>query len=191
MLRWMMTFLVATFPFAQPAEAAGPAGKAAARRAASQLPAGLPRPHYKFRTTIAPATPQRYAHAGYVADEADVLFTPSYGYVRYLPPAIGVDWLPGYPAWSGYWGLPVDYWSPWYAADVGTWDQQPNGYGYGYGYGHRGGNYGYSHGAYGGNYGGNYGRSPGGHYGGRGGGNFGGGHGANPVGHGGGGHGRH
>ena len=112
------------------------------RRAASQLPAGLPRAHYKFRTTIAPATPRPYARPVYVADEPEVLFTPSDGYVPYMPPAVGVAWLPGYRALSGNWGLPFgyDYQSPWYAGpDIGSWNRQPYGYGYGcgfYGYGY-------------------------------------------------------
>ena len=133
MLRWMMPFLVAMVALAPAAEAAGPAGKAAARRAAKQLPPGLPRANYKFRTTIArPALPA-YARAVDVADAPDVLFTPSDGYVRYIPPVAGVAWLPEYPAWPGQWALPFghDYQVPWYA--------QPYGYGcghYGYGYGY-------------------------------------------------------
>ena len=72
-----------------------------------------------------------YARAVDVADAPDVLFTPSDGYVRYIPPVAGVAWLPEYPAWPGQWALPFghDYQVPWYA--------QP----YGYGCGHDG--YGY------------------------------------------------
>jgi hypothetical protein len=134
MLRWMMPFLVAIFALADTAEAVGPAGKSAARRAASQLPPGLPRAHYKFRTTVTPATP--YVRPVYVADEPEVLFTPSYGYLPYLQPAVGVGWLSGYPAWSGNWGLPFDYdyQGPWYAGpDISYWNRQPYGCG-GYGY---------------------------------------------------------
>ena len=131
MLRWMMPFLVAMAALAPAAEAAGPAGKAAARRAARQLPPGLPRANYKFRTTIARPVLPPYARAVDVADGPDVLFTPSDGYVPYAPPVVGVAWLPEYPAWSGNWGPPLgyDYQVPWYA--------QPYGYGcgyYGYGY---------------------------------------------------------
>jgi hypothetical protein len=141
MLRWMMPLLalVATFVLADTAEAVGPAGQAAARRAARQLPPGLPRKHYKFRTTVAPATPSPYARAVYAPDEPEVLFTPSDGYVRYLPPAVGVAWLPGYPAWSGHWAPPFDYGyqGPWYAGpDINYWNSEPYGYGCGgYGYG--------------------------------------------------------
>jgi hypothetical protein len=82
MLRWMMPFLIAMLAIPSTAEAAGPAGKAAARRAASQLPVGLPRPYYRFRTTVTRATPSPYGRAIYVA-EPEVLFTPSVEYVPY------------------------------------------------------------------------------------------------------------
>ena len=62
------------------------------------------------------------------------MFTPSIGYVRYIPPAVGVACLPAYPAWPGYWGPAVGYryHDPWYAGpDVTYW----NGWSYGYGCG--------------------------------------------------------
>lgn len=103
MLRWMMTFLVATFALGFTAEAAGPTGKAAARRAASQLPAGLPRAHYRFKTTVARATPSPYGRVIYVA-EPEVLFTPTIEYVPY-------DYT---------------YEAPWYGGPhVGHWNRQP------------------------------------------------------------------
>ena len=95
MLRWMMPLLVATFALGSTAEAAGPSGKAAARRAASQLPLGLPRPYYKFKTTVTRATPSPYGRAIYIA-EPEVLFTPSIGYVPYE---------------YGDWGLHVGHWN--------------------------------------------------------------------------------
>ena len=140
MLRWMMPFLVATFALTPAAEAVSPAGQAAARRAASQLPPGLPRANYKFRTTIARPAPTPYVRAVYVADEPEVLFTPWNGYVPYMPPVVGVAWLPEYSLWSGNWGTPFDYdyQGPWYAGpDIGYWNRQPYGYGWGlYGYGY-------------------------------------------------------
>ena len=133
MLRWMMPILVASFALATAAEAVGPAGQSAARRAARQLPAGLPRAHYKFRTTVAPATPSPYARPFYNGDEPEVLFTPSDGYVRYLPPAFGVAWLPGYLPWSGYYGQPYyDYPGPWFGGIDSGLGNQPYGCG-GYG----------------------------------------------------------
>ena len=134
MLRWMIPFLAASLALADTAEAVGPAGRAAARRAALQLPAGLPRAHYKFRTTVTPATALPDAQPCCFADQPEVLFTPSDGYVPYLPPAFGVAWLLGYPAWSGNDGLPFDYdyQGPWYAGpDISYWNRQPFGYGCG------------------------------------------------------------
>jgi len=69
-----------------------------------------------------------------VLDEPEVLFTPSNGYVPYLPPAVGVAWLPDYPAWSGNYGLPFDYdyQGPWYAGpDISYWNRQAYSYGCG------------------------------------------------------------
>lgn len=100
MLRWMIPFLVAMLAIPSAAEAAGPTGKAAARRAASQLPVGLPRPHYRFRTTVTRATPSPYGRVIYVA-EPEVLFTPSVEYVPY-------DYNYGGP-WYG--GPHVGYWN--------------------------------------------------------------------------------
>ena len=127
MLRWIMPFLVAMFAFTSAAEAVGPAGKSAARRAASQLPAGLPRAHYRFKTTIAPATPSPYGRL--VQLEPEVPFTPTYGYVSYVPPLVGAVTLPGYPAWSGYEGLPFGYGDQgdWYSSpDNGSWNRLPD-----------------------------------------------------------------
>jgi hypothetical protein len=104
MLYWMMPFLVAMLAIpATTAEAAGPVGKATARRAANQLPPGLPRASYKFRTTVAPPS----AQAQY--DGPDVMFTPSPGYVRYAPPAVALLPQPVYVPWPGYFGPSVAY----------------------------------------------------------------------------------
>jgi hypothetical protein len=77
-------------------------------RTAIMLPAGLPRPHYNFRTTItydAPYSYRRgYAHPVY-SYETPVLFTPVYDEVPYLPSVTGVPPLPGY-----YGGPYVPYW---------------------------------------------------------------------------------
>lgn len=110
MLRWMMPFLVAMFAVVSATEVDAAAAKYGVRRAASQLPAGLPRPHYKFKTTIAPAT--RYGRVVYVAVEPEVLFTPSIGYVPY----------------------DYDDRGPWYGGpDIGYWNRLPYACGaYGY-----------------------------------------------------------
>ncbi|MDO9059492.1 MAG: hypothetical protein Q7U92_10810 [Bradyrhizobium sp.] len=115
MPRWMMPFLVAMLAIPSTVEAAGPAGKAAARRAASQLPPGLPRANYRFRTTV--ATPYPTAQSLY--DGPDVMFTRSSGYVRNIPPAVRVVRLP----------VVTPYRLPRYAVpEVAAW----NGWVYGY-----------------------------------------------------------
>jgi hypothetical protein len=114
MLRWMMP-LVAMFALAA---AKLPDPPARPRRAVPPANATGLRAHYRFRTTVAPAAPYRSAQS--LVDGPDVLFTPSTGYVRYIPPAVGVAFLP------------VEYGVPWYAGpDVTYW----NGWSYGYGCG--------------------------------------------------------
>ena len=108
MSRWMMPFLVAMLAIPSMAEAAVPSGKAAARHAASQLPPGLPRATYKFRTTVAPATP--YPTAQSLIDGPDVLFTPSIGYPGpwYARPAVIYwnGWTYGYGCGLNSYGNP-------------------------------------------------------------------------------------
>lgn len=113
MLRWMMPFLIAIVAVPSTLEAAVPAGKATARRAASQLPPGLPRANYKYRTTIAPPSAQA------LYDGPDVMFTPSPRYVRYAPPAVALVPEPVYVPWPGYFGPSVayEYRLPWYGPD--------------------------------------------------------------------------
>ena len=107
MLRWMLPFLIAIFAVPSTVEAAGPAGKAAARRAANQLPPGLPRANYKFRTIVASPAPYRSAQALY--DGPDVMFTPSPSYVQYAPPAVALLPEPVYVPWPGYFGPSIAY----------------------------------------------------------------------------------
>jgi hypothetical protein len=108
MLRWMLPLLVAMFAVAPVTDA--DAAKQGVRRAARQLPAGLPRPHYKFKTTVSPAT--RYGRLVYFVAEPEVLFTPSIGYLPYE----------------------YDAWGPWYGGPyVGHWNRLPYACGtYGY-----------------------------------------------------------
>jgi hypothetical protein len=100
---------------AKPAENAGPAKPAAKSKsratiAARQLPPGLPRPGYRYRTTIAPATPAaRYREPVVVETDESLLITPAYGpngYTRNLP---GTPLLPGSTTIPGYYGRPFDY----------------------------------------------------------------------------------
>jgi hypothetical protein len=102
--------------------AAGPAGakraekQAAARRAAvraaGQLPPGLPRAHYKYRTTVAPGTAPLYVRRGRtVVVEEDSLDLPliSGGIKPYAPRIFGAPLLPGSATLPGYYGTSHSY----------------------------------------------------------------------------------
>jgi hypothetical protein len=136
MLRWIMPLLLAVFAIETASAADGPvATKRAAYRAASKLPPGLPRTHYKYRTTVAPAAPP-YGRRVDVEEEPEVLFTPSSGYVPYLPPLVGTPLLPGSSALPGYYGRAFDYnyQGPYYGGpQVSYWNRLPYACGvYGY-----------------------------------------------------------
>src|SRR5262245_15997434 len=100
---------------AKPAENAVPAKPAAkpksrAYSAARQLPPGLPRPGYRYRTTIAPATPPaRYRDPVVVEMDESLLITPAYGPGGYLANLPGTPLLPGSTTIPGYYGRPFDY----------------------------------------------------------------------------------
>jgi hypothetical protein len=109
MLRWIVPFLTAVFAVGTAAAADGPvATKSAAHRAASKLPPGLPRSHYKYRTTVAPAAVPNGRRA-YVEEEPELLFTPTDPSVPYIPPLAGSALLPGSSALPGYYGRAFDY----------------------------------------------------------------------------------
>ena len=91
MLRWILP-LVAAFAIGPPAAADGPVVTKRAYRAAHQLPPGLPRAHYKYRTTIAAPT---YSRGVAIVEEPELLFTPSSNVVPYIPPLVGTPLLPG------------------------------------------------------------------------------------------------
>jgi hypothetical protein len=64
-------------------------------RAAVGLPAGLPRPHYNFRTTITLSEPRAYSRPSiYEAPEA--LYAPVYADFPYVTSLYGAPLLPGY-----------------------------------------------------------------------------------------------
>ena len=136
MLRWMTPFLVAIFAIGTAAAAESPgtadgpaaakpaaakpaavanspaAAKRAAVRAASKLPPGLPRAHYNYRTTIAPAAAPLYVRRGRTLvveeEDPDVLFTPV-GVVPYAPRVYGTPLLPGSSTLPGYYGTNHSY----------------------------------------------------------------------------------
>jgi hypothetical protein len=133
MLRWMMSLSVAV-AIAGPAQAADVVVKRGASQAARQLPAGLPRAHYKYRTTIAPPAP--YRRAVVVDSDPDLLITPAYGPDGYYANQQGTPLLPGSSTIPGYYGRAwdYDYQGPYYGGPyVGYWDRLPYACGvYGY-----------------------------------------------------------
>jgi hypothetical protein len=127
MLRWMMPLLIAAFAAGTAAAAEKPVAKRGAYRAAANLPAGLPRPHYKYRTTVSRPVPPPYGRP-YVEEESEVLFTPSNGAIPYIPPLPGSALLPGSRAFD------YDYQGPYYGGPyVSYWNRLPYACGvYGY-----------------------------------------------------------
>jgi hypothetical protein len=100
-------------------------------QAHAKLPAGLPRAHYRYRTTVAygaPVAPPPVV----VYRDPDVLFTPVVPHI----PLVGGPLLPGSNTIPGYYGLPgsYDYQGPYYGGPyVSYWDRLPYACGvYGY-----------------------------------------------------------
>ena len=98
------------------------------------LPAGLPRPHYNFRTTITFASPYTYRRPAppfSVYEAPAVLYAPvDYVDIPYVEPFAVAPLLPGYyGAASGY-----DYSGPYYGGPYAPyWDHLPYACGvYGY-----------------------------------------------------------
>jgi hypothetical protein len=103
------------------------------------LPAGLPRPHYNFRTTISYGAPYGYRRSGprlSVYGSPELLYAPDYAEVSYIRPWIGAPLLPGSSTLPGYYGssYTYDYQGPYYGGPyVGYWDRLPYACGvYGY-----------------------------------------------------------
>ena len=109
------------------------AKRAATRRAtiqaASQLPPGLPRAHYKYRTTVAPAAPLyvRRGRALVVEEEVDLRFSPV-NPAPYAPRLFGTPLLPGSSTLPGYYGTShsYSYDGPYYGGPYTPyWDRLP------------------------------------------------------------------
>ena len=107
----------ATKPAASPAAAKRvekqDTARRAAVRAAGQLPPGLPRAHYNYRTTIAPTAAPRYVRRGralVVAEEEspEVLLAPS-GIIKAYAPRFNTPLLPGSSTLPGYYGTSHSY----------------------------------------------------------------------------------
>lgn len=140
MLRWTIAFLLASVAIG-PAVATDEApARRGAHRAAGKLPAGLPRLHYNFRTTIARDAPYKsrryYARPPQADDTADLLFTPMDGMVRSIRPWFSGPLLPGSSALPGYYGSShsYEYQGPYYGGpNLGYWNRLPYACGvYGY-----------------------------------------------------------
>lgn len=130
-----------TKPAAGPAAAKRIEKQAAARRtairAAGQLPPGLPRAHYKYRTTVAPGAAPHYVRRGravVVEEEAIDLPLISGGIKPYAPRLFGTPLLPGSSTLPGYYGTShtYSYDGPYYGSPS-FWNRLPYACGvYGY-----------------------------------------------------------
>ncbi len=138
MSRWPMLFLlaIATTGTAFASDKAVPP-HARYYHGAGRLPAGLPRPHYDYRTTIAdlPTYPPRRPYvvvAPLPDDGPDLLFTPDGRYA----PLLSAPLLPGSAALPGYYGMGNSYYyqGPYYGGPyVSYWNRLPYACGvYGY-----------------------------------------------------------
>ena len=88
------------------------AARRAAVRAAGQLPSGLPRMHYKYRTTVAPGAAPLYVRRGravVVEEEGIDLPLISGGIEPYAPRIFGTPLLPGSSTLPGYYGTTHSY----------------------------------------------------------------------------------
>ncbi len=75
------------------------------------MPPGLPRAHYKYRTTVAPAAAPLYVRRGralVVEEEVDLQFTPVAS-APYAPRVFGTPLLPGSSTLPGYYGTSHSY----------------------------------------------------------------------------------
>jgi hypothetical protein len=101
----------ANSPAAAKRAAKAAAGRRAAVRAATQLPPGLPRAHYNYRTTVAPAP--RYVRRGralvVVEEEGpEELLAPT-GIIKAYAPRFNTPLLPGSSTLPGYYGTSHSY----------------------------------------------------------------------------------
>jgi hypothetical protein len=142
MLRFAIALLVAIVA-SEPAESADRTvnrhGSHGWRRTAVILPAGLPRPHYNFRTTVSYDAPRDYRRPGprlSVYEDPALLYGPDYTDVRYIPSLIRTPLLPGSSIFPGYYGSAhsYDYQGPYYGGPyLPYWDRLPYACGvYGY-----------------------------------------------------------
>lgn len=87
-----------------------PATRRPTVKAAGQLPPGLPRAHYSYRTTVVPPAAPRYVRRGraLVVEEPDTLFT-QIGVIPFARGVNGTPLLPGSSTLPGYYGTDHSY----------------------------------------------------------------------------------
>ena len=75
------------------------------------MPPGLPRAHYKYRTTVAPAAAPLYVRRGraLVVEEEDRRAVHAGRLVPYAPRVFGTPLLPGSSTLPGYYGTSHSY----------------------------------------------------------------------------------
>jgi len=139
MLRFTIAILLAMLASGPAMSAERAVTRHGVHRTVVMLPAGLPRPHYKFRTTISYSPPHSYQKTyvrPFYGYESEVLFTPAYAEVSYFSPWISTPLLPGYSTLPSYyygWPYSYDYRGPYYSPYVSYWDRLPYACGvYGY-----------------------------------------------------------
>jgi hypothetical protein len=81
------------------------AAKRAAVRAASQLPPGLPRAHYNYRTTVTPPAAPLYVRRGRTLVVEEEVFVPTGIIKAYAPRVFGTPLLPS--TLPGYYGTAI------------------------------------------------------------------------------------
>ena len=139
----MLRFAIALLAAAVASETAEGADRALAHhrwhRATVNLPAGLPRPHYNFRTTISFGEPYSYRRPSprlSVYETTELPYAPVYADVPYVPRLIAAPLLPGSSTLPGYYGssYSYDYQGPYYGGPyVPYWERLPYACGvYGY-----------------------------------------------------------
>jgi hypothetical protein len=131
MLRWTTLFLFAIAATGAAFGSDKPVAPNVRHQARARLPAGLPRAHYNYRTTVIHGAPA-VAPPVVAYRDPDVLFTPELPYI----PWVGAPLLPGSDTIPGYYGRPrsYDYQGPYYGGPyVSYWDRLPYACGvYGY-----------------------------------------------------------
>ncbi len=93
-MRFTIALVVATMTCGTAMGADRPLVRHGRSYAARQLPAGLPRPHYHFRTTISDRAPYSYRRRFHAYERQAVPVTPVLVAVPYVPVLIGPPLAP-------------------------------------------------------------------------------------------------